>query len=86
MSEDHSLEEFAAGDDSTATAPEDGPADEAASDDGTAGEDSSTDSVEPVNATYDYSPDGAPCSVCGERVTRRWRDAGDYVCADCKEW
>jgi hypothetical protein len=44
------------------------------------------DAVDPVDPTYDYSPDGASCGACGERVTRRWRDDGGYVCADCKEW
>ncbi|MFC7135669.1 DUF7573 domain-containing protein [Halobaculum litoreum] len=44
------------------------------------------DAVAPAEATYDHSPDGAACAVCGGTTTRRWRDDPGYVCADCKEW
>lgn len=97
--EDRSLEEFAdaAADDDADTGDDvDADADATNSDaagdaDGGDGspETSSVDAVDaadPAAPTYDYSPDGAACDACGESVTRRWRDDGDYVCADCKEW
>lgn len=37
-------------------------------------------------STFDWSPDGAPCAGCGERVERRWRDDGRLVCEACKTW
>lgn len=99
VSEDHSLEEFAAGDDSTdADDPGDPDGSERvddAEDPGDNGTDDAADNadnadgvdaVEPLDPTYGHSPDGAPCAVCGGQVTRRWHDDGDYVCADCKEW
>ncbi|WP_338741085.1 DUF7573 domain-containing protein [Haloplanus salilacus] len=45
--------------------------------------------VEPVEAsapTMRWSGAGAPCAGCGDTVTRRWRDDGSFVCADCKDW
>ncbi|WP_233740808.1 DUF7573 domain-containing protein [Halobaculum saliterrae] len=100
VSEDHSLEEFAStdstGSDDTDTVDDvDDPgdpgdtADDAADSAGAEGDDAAdppADAVDPADPTYDYSPDGASCGACGERVTRRWRDDGDYVCVDCKEW
>lgn len=90
--EDRSLEEFA-GADADADANADADADagatnpdaaaDAADEDGSSEADPVADAADP---TYDHSPDGAPCAACGESVTRRWRDDGDYVCADCKEW
>ncbi|PSQ05723.1 hypothetical protein BRC97_08485 [Halobacteriales archaeon QS_6_71_20] len=46
----------------------------------------SPDGVAPAEPTFAVSPGGAPCSACGDPVTRRWRADGAYVCADCKEW
>lgn len=45
-----------------------------------------TDGVEPVESTYDWTPGGAPCAVCGESVEERWRDADGLVCLECKVW
>ncbi|WP_435145438.1 DUF7573 domain-containing protein [Halobaculum sp. P14] len=42
--------------------------------------------VDPAEPTYSWSADGAACAACGEQATTRWRQDGDYVCADCKEW
>ncbi|QLG28059.1 hypothetical protein HUG10_11055 [Halorarum halophilum] len=44
------------------------------------------ESVAPAEPTYGWSPDGAECTGCGETATTRWRQDGEYVCADCKEW
>ena len=40
----------------------------------------------PVESTYEWTPDGAPCADCGEIVEERWRNASDLVCLDCKVW
>lgn len=88
--EDRSLDEFAAAADDAdvaddadtaaeATAPADG-------DDTVDGPQVSPADVDPVEATLDHTPEGAPCAVCGETVTRRWRDDAGYVCPGCKEW
>lgn len=45
-----------------------------------------SEGVDSLEATLDYTPDGAPCAVCGETVARRWRDDAGYVCPDCTEW
>lgn len=44
------------------------------------------ESVDPAEPTYGWSPDGAECAGCGGTATTRWRQDGEYVCADCKEW
>ena len=44
------------------------------------------DAVEPAVSTYAFSPDGATCAACGAVVEKRWRDDGDLVCPDCKQW
>jgi len=88
VSEDRSLEEFAGADadaDVDADATNTDATADAADEDGSP-EGDHLDAVDPAEPTYDRSPDGAPCAACGERVTRRWRDDGDYVCDDCKEW
>lgn len=51
-----------------------------------AGGDPSDTAVEPVASTYAWSPDGGECAACGGTVEERWRDGGDLVCLDCKEW
>ena len=35
--------------------------------------------------TYEWTPGGAACGVCGASVEARWRDGEAFVCADCKE-
>lgn len=42
--------------------------------------------VDPIAATYGWSPGGAACSACGAVVEERWRDGDGLVCADCKDW
>lgn len=74
MARDTSLDEFLGG--------------ESAGTDETDGEAGATDEdeVEPAVITYDVTPDGAECAVCGEVVTRRWRDEARMVCGECKDW
>ena len=36
--------------------------------------------------TSDWVRDGSECQQCGTRVARRWRDNGQMVCTDCKNW
>lgn len=85
--EDRSLEEFADADTGDAATNSDAAAD-ADGGDGSPEADlvDAVDAADPADPTYDYSPAGAACDACGESVTRRWRDDGDYVCDDCKEW
>lgn len=42
--------------------------------------------VEPAVSTYAWDRDPVACAACGEPVEKRWRDDGELVCADCKEW
>lgn len=48
--------------------------------------------TEPATVTYAWSPEGAVCAACGERVERRWLagegapDPDALVCPDCKDW
>lgn len=44
------------------------------------------DAVEPAQATYAFSPDGAECAACGAVVEKRWRDEAGLVCSECKVW
>lgn len=81
--EDHATESVnddgAADTDDDPTATENGP---------TATDDESVTDVVPADVTFEWTPEGNECSVCGETVQRRWRretEAG-RVCADCKEW
>lgn len=39
-----------------------------------------------VGSVYSWISDGAPCEACGAVIEGRWRDAGRWVCADCKQW
>jgi hypothetical protein len=41
---------------------------------------------EPATPTASWTPDGAPCDACGERVQRRWQDDAGHVCAGCRDW
>jgi len=41
---------------------------------------------EPTPSAYGWTPDGANCADCGATVERRWRDDGQFVCPDCKDW
>ncbi len=36
--------------------------------------------------TYAWSDGAATCGTCGEAVERRWQQAGDLVCVECKDW
>ncbi|MFC6786590.1 DUF7573 domain-containing protein [Halobaculum halobium] len=91
MSEDRTLEEFAAadggggegGDAPDGTADGDDPDVDATEAPSGAVD---ADAVDPAEPTYNVSPDGAPCATCDASVTRRWRQEGDYVCGECKEW
>ncbi|WP_254546178.1 DUF7573 domain-containing protein [Halomarina pelagica] len=42
--------------------------------------------LRPAAATMAWTPGGAPCEACEERVERRWRDGDRLVCEACKEW
>lgn len=42
--------------------------------------------VEPIESTYDWTPGGAPCAMCGDSVEERWRAAEGLVCVECKVW
>ncbi|PSP84779.1 hypothetical protein BRC83_04890 [Halobacteriales archaeon QS_1_68_17] len=42
--------------------------------------------AEPAVSTYRWTPGGGACGECGATVERRWRNGGNLVCADCKEW
>ena len=91
-----SLDEFTAREPSSGPADPEPPADGATPDvddpDGTADdhptpdEAPTTDGVEPVESTYDWTPGGAPCAACGAAVEERWRDGDDLVCQECKVW
>ncbi len=91
VSEDRTLEEFAAadggggegGDAPDGTADGDDPDVDATEAPSGAVD---ADAVDPAEPTYNVSPDGAPCATCDASVTRRWRQEGDYVCGECKEW
>lgn len=50
------------------------------------GRDGETSGVDPAEPTYAWSSDGGACAACGATVEVRWRQDGDYVCPDCKEW
>lgn len=63
--------------DAAKEASEDAESETAASDD---------DGVEPAVTTYQWTPSGAPCAVCGEQSTRRWQSEEGLVCPTCKEW
>ncbi|MDZ5811780.1 hypothetical protein U4E84_10555 [Halorubrum sp. AD140] len=99
MPEDRSLDEFAASD---APAADEGVESEGAESEraeseceavGTDGDRSPVSDeiptgthVEPATSTAAWRSAGAACDRCGDRVTRRWIDDGDVVCANCKEW
>ena len=91
MPEDRSLDEFAgAGSeepaaDEESTESENGrAADENDHDDADRLDDAPSD--DPATSTAAWTAAGAGCQRCGARVSRRWRDDGDLVCAECKEW
>lgn len=41
---------------------------------------------DPATTTYAWSDGAATCGTCGEAVERRWQQAGDLVCVECKDW
>ena len=68
---------------------------DASSDEGDAGDraddvdapiDHDPEEIAPIVPTYQWSEDGGPCGVCGERVRARWHSEDGFVCSDCKEW
>lgn len=76
MTEDRSLEEFAAGRDG----------DDADADSDADAADSDTDAPSPAVATYRWDPEGVDCAACGESVERLWNADEGFVCESCKEW
>ena len=94
MPEDRSLDEFAGEGSGDAEKPaadeefnesEDGRATgEDGHDDAERLDDDPTDGT--ATSTSAWTAAGAGCQRCGARVSRRWRDDGDLVCAECKEW
>lgn len=44
------------------------------------------ESADSPTVTAAWSPDGARCAACGERVAWRWGAEADLVCRDCKDW
>ena len=90
---DRSLDEFADGDAGGDDDPTDTDAERAERvTDGDAGaerpadEDDTSDIDEGAAVTYEWTPGGAACGVCGASVETRWCDGEAFVCADCKEW
>jgi len=59
-----------------------------ATEDGTEVAATTTETGEPARAATTYAWDGAgeTCGACGETVERRWQQAGELVCAACKDW
>ena len=96
MPDDTSLDDFfdADGDESDpADEGEDGAEREAAAEERTDRESGSdakrsetVDDVDPATPTATWSPEGAPCGVCGDVVQRRWREGESLVCSACKAW
>ena len=89
MSRDRSLDEVLGGEQRDAEPPDDPDGDGADDDpdgDGADDDPDGDDAVEPAVSTYAFSPDGATCAACGAVVEKRWRDDGDLVCPDCKQW
>ena len=94
--DDASLEDFLdsgedADDESTTDADDDSAAEAADADEDTAADSTaSTDedeaAVEPATTTYQWTPTGATCAVCGDQTERRWHSDEGLVCPDCKEW
>ena len=100
MGEDTSLDDFldgesgeqpAADEESTGeaeSASEAGQAEEPATGGGAEPADATASSVdvEPAATTYAWSDEGTTCDDCGETVERRWQQAGELVCVECKDW
>lgn len=82
--EDASLDQFADsdedGEDPTADR------DEAVADENGQNASPSDGAVEPAKTTSRWTPDGEPCSACGEMVSRLWTDEGELRCRTCKKW
>lgn len=79
MGRDASLDDFRGNDESSAAPETAGEADES-------GAERNATTGDGGLSTFDWSPDGAPCAACGDRVERRWRDDGRLVCEQCKTW
>lgn len=52
----------------------------------TASPNSDAGTVDPPATTYRWTPEGVACEACGSVVERQWRDGGEFVCVDCKDW
>ena len=61
-------------------------ADTAAADERSPAPDEDPGAVEPAVTTYQWTPAGATCAVCGDQTERRWQSDDGLVCPDCKEW
>lgn len=44
------------------------------------------ESIEAAVVTSKWNGSKSACDGCGEHVSRRWNDGGQFVCADCKSW
>lgn len=83
MGEDASLDEFLNSESSEQSGAAD--ADASTTDTEPAGGTVSPD-IDPATTTYAWSDGAATCGTCGEAVERRWQQAGDLVCVECKDW
>ncbi|MFC7057876.1 DUF7573 domain-containing protein [Halovenus salina] len=52
----------------------------------TADESPSADDIEPAAPTSELTPSKTDCQQCGKPTERLWRDDGEFVCQDCKDW
>ena len=77
MGRDASLDEFLG---------DDGEGDEPDAEPEQPDEAEATEGDDAGRSTFAWSPDGAPCAACGDRVERRWRDDDRLVCESCKVW
>lgn len=85
MTGNRSLDEFAEGDPTPEPVP---PAEETDGADAESEPDArgAEPAVAPIESTYDWTPDGAPCAACGTTVEERWRAPDGLVCIECKVW
>ncbi|QSG06619.1 DUF7573 domain-containing protein [Halapricum desulfuricans] len=42
--------------------------------------------IDRATSTMSHRARGGACAICGDVVERRWREADDLVCRDCKNW
>ena len=84
--EDASLDEFLGGGDGERDEIEATTSDDEAGSADDEGEATEEETVEPVRATYQWSPGGLECASCGGTVDRCWHSETGLVCAECKGW